>query len=221
MGEYNDELEARAAVWMEAIAPLQAVTFDLDWDAAALLVVDMQRVFLDGSSKVQDAEAVMRRVGDLVRAFQDRGRPVIYTRHLHRDDGSDGGNLLWWWGSIIRESSEGGQLHPVIAPEGDEAVVRKNTYDAFQGTDLQERLDKAGVRDLVVCGVMTNLCCETSAREAFCRGYRVKFVADGTGTAADPMQIATLVNLSYGFAQVVLAEEILEEGTDQSSGGSP
>ena len=211
MGRYGDDLEARAGVWMEAIEPLQAVDFDLDWDHAALLVVDMQRVFLDGSSKVQDAEAVMRRVADLTTAFRDRGRPVVYTRHLHADDGSDGGNLLWWWGSVIRESSEGGQLHPDVGPEEAELVVRKNTYDAFNGTDLQERLDAMGIRDLAVCGVMTNLCCETSAREAFCRGYRVKFVGDATGTAADSMQIATLINLAYGFAQVVLTEDLLGE----------
>ena len=169
----------------------------------------MRRVFLDGSSKVQDAGAVVRRVTDLAAAFRGRGRPVIYTRHLHADDGSDGGNLLWWWGSIIRESSEGGRLHPDLAPEEGEPVVRKNTYDAFHGTDLQERLDGLGVRDVVVCGVMTNLCCETSAREAFCRGYRVKFVADATGTAADSMHIATLINLAYGFCQVVLTEDLL------------
>ncbi len=211
MGRYGDDLEERARVWMEAIEPLQAVDFDLDWDNAALLVVDMQRVFLDGSSKVQDAEAVMRRVADLATAFRDRRRPVVYTRHLHADDGSDGGNLLWWWGSIIRESSEGGQLHPEVMPEEAELVLRKNTYDAFNGTDLQERLDSMGVRDLVICGVMTNLCCETSAREAFCLGYRVKFVADATGTAADSMQIATLINLAYGFAQVVLTEDLLDE----------
>ena len=89
-------------------------------------------------------------------------------------------------------------------------VVRKNTYDAFNGTELAQSLADMGVTDLVVCGVMTNLCCETTAREAFCRDLRVKFVADGTGTAADSMQIATLINLAYGFAEVVLAEDLLE-----------
>ena len=211
MVRYQDELAARAATWMEAIEPLQAVRFDLDWDRAALLVIDMQRVFLAGSSKVADAEAVMQRVSDLAKGFRDRGRPVIFTRHLHADDGSDGGNLLWWWGSIIRESSEGGQLHPDVMPAEAEVVVRKNTYDAFNGTDLDERLEGMDIGDLVVSGVMTNLCCETTARQAFCRGYRVKFVADATGTAADSMQIATLINLSYGFAQVVLTEELLDD----------
>lgn len=211
MVEYNDELAARAVTWMQAIEPLQAVHFDLNWQQAALLVVDMQKVFLDGSSKVPDAEAIMSRVSDLENHFRDRGRPVIFTRHLHKDDGSDGGNLLWWWGSIIREGSEGGEHHPAVRPKEAETVIRKNSYDAFNDTDLDDRLEELAIRDLVVCGVMTNLCCETTAREAFCRGYRVKFVADATGTAADSMQIATLINLAYGFAEVTLTEELLAE----------
>jgi isochorismate hydrolase len=213
---YGDDLEGRAHVWMEAIAPLQAVRFDLDWDHAALLVVDMQRVFLDGSSRVQDAEAVTRRVADLITEFRRRERPVVYTRHLHKDDGSDGGTLMWWWGSVIRESSEGGILHDAIAPREGDLVVRKNTYDAFKGTGLEEDLAGMGITDLVICGVMTNLCCETSAREAFCRDLRVKFVADGNSTAVDTMQIASLVNLSYGFAEVVLTEDLLptDDATD-------
>jgi len=209
VGRYEDDLSGRVPMWMEAIEPLQAVRFDLDWDHAALLVIDMQHVFLDGSSKVQDAESVIARVADLISEFRRRERPAIFTRHLHKDDGSDGGNLMWWWGSVIRESSEGGVLHPAIMPEEGELVVRKNTYDAFNDTELGASLEEMGVTDVVVCGVMTNLCCETTAREAFCRGLRVKFVADGTSTAADSMQIATLINMSYGFAEVVLAEELL------------
>ena len=196
---------------MEAIEPLQAVRFDLDWDHAALLVIDMQHVFLEGSSKVQDAEPVIARVADLVSEFRRRERPVIFTRHLHKDDGSDGGNLMWWWGSVILESSEGGELHKAIMLEEGDLVVRKNTYDAFNGTVLGKTLVEMGVTDVVVCGVMTNLCCETTAREAFCRNLRVKFVADGTSTAADSMQIATLINLAYGFAEVVVAEDLLSD----------
>ncbi len=196
---------------MEAFEPLQAVRLDLDWDHAALLVIDMQHVFLEGSTKVQDAEPVIARVADLVSEFRRRERPVIFTRHLHKDDGSDGGNLKWWWGSVILESSEAGELHKAIMPEEGDLVVRKNTYDAFNGTDLGKSLKEMGVTDVVVCGVMTNLCCETTAREAFCRNLRVKFVADGTSTAADSMQIATLINLAYGFAEVVVAEDLLSD----------
>ena len=60
----------------------------------------------------------------------------------------------------------------------------------------------------IFAGVMTNLCCETSAREAFCRGFRVKFVADATSTGDETMQLATLRNLAFGFADVCLAEDL-------------
>ncbi len=206
---WEDDLSRRARAWMEAISPLNPPRFDLDWGSVALLVIDMQRIFLEGSSKVQDAEAVVSRVQALADRFRERGRPVVFTRHLHRDDGSDGGNLLWWWGSIIREGSPSSEIHPEVAPAEGDQVVRKNSYDAFTGTDLDQRLQAMGVRDVVIAGVMTNLCCETTAREAFCRNYRVKFVADATSTALDGMQLATLTNLAYGFAEVCLAEDLL------------
>ena len=112
---------------------------------------------------------------------------------------------------LAAAAADGGVLHPAIMPEEGELVVRKNTYDAFNDTELGTSLEEMGVTDLVVCGVMTNLCCETTAREAFCRNLRVKFIADGTSTAADSMQIASLINLSYGFAEVVLAEDLLSD----------
>jgi nicotinamidase-related amidase len=194
---------------MEAIAPVNPPRFDLDWDRAALLVIDMQRVFLEGSAKVQDAEAIMLRVRALAERFRERGRPVIYTRHMHREDGSDAGNLLWWWGSIIKEGTTASEIHPDVAPLDGELVVRKNRYDAFTGTDLEERLRELDVGDVVITGVMTNICCETTAREANCRDLRVKFVADATSTAHDQMQVATLLNVAYAFAEVCLAEDLL------------
>lgn len=206
---FEDDLATRARAWMGAIAPLNPPRFDLDRDRAALLVVDMQRVFLEGSAKVQDAEAIMARVRALADAFRRHGRPVVYTRHMHAVDGSDGGTLLWWWGGVILEGSRGSEIHPDVAPEEGDLVVRKNRYDAFTGTELDSRLRTMGVEELVVTGVMTNLCCETTAREAFCRDYRVKFVADATSTASDAMHVATLMNLAYGFAEVCLAEDIL------------
>jgi nicotinamidase-related amidase len=206
---YGDDLARRARSWMEAIAPVNPHRFDLDWELAALLVIDMQRTFLEGSAKVQDAEAVIGRVSDLVEAFKARGRPVVFTRHLHRDDGSDAGNLMWWWGGIIREGSPSSEIHKDLAPQEGDIVVRKNRYDAFTGTDLDRELRDLDVSDLVISGVMTNICCETTAREAFCRDYRVKVMADGTSTASDAMQVASLLNLAYAFAEVNLTSEIL------------
>jgi nicotinamidase-related amidase len=195
---------------MEAISDLNPPRFDLDWDHSALLVIDMQRVFLEGSSKVQDAQALAGRVADLADAFRARGRPVLYTQHMHKEDGSDGTNLMWWWGGLIIEGTPESEISPLVAPADGDPVVRKRTYDAFTGTDLQERLAAIGVKDLVITGVMTNICCETTAREAFCRDFRVKFVADGTSTAADSMQLATLVNVAYAFGEICLTQDLLD-----------
>lgn len=82
-------------------------------------------------------------------------------------------------------------------------MVEKNTYSAFGKTDLEERLVDLGVKEVIVSGVMTNLCCETTAREAFVRGFRVFFSADATATVNEELHEATLKNMAYGFAYLV------------------
>jgi isochorismate hydrolase len=68
---------------------------------------------------------------------------------------------------------------------------------------LQERLVEMGVKEVIVTGVMTNLCCETTAREAFVKGFRVFFSTDATATSDLELHEATLKNLAYGFAYLV------------------
>jgi isochorismate hydrolase len=87
-------------------------------------------------------------------------------------------------------------------------VLRKNQYDAFYQTNLEEILRIKGVTQVVISGVMTHLCCETTARSAFMRGFDVYFLIDGTATYNEEHQLATLLNLSHGFAQPVLTAEI-------------
>lgn len=92
---------------------------------------------------------------------------------------------------------------PEMGRREDEMVVRKDTYSAFRGTRLEERLREMGVEEVIVTGVMTNLCCETTAREAFVRGFRVFFSTDATATSSEELHEATLKNMAYGFAYLV------------------
>jgi len=87
-------------------------------------------------------------------------------------------------------------------------VLRKSQYDAFFGTLLEDTLHKKGVSQVVVSGVMTHLCCETTARSAFVRGFEVFFIVDGTATLNEDHHLAALLNLSHGFATPILAAEI-------------
>jgi isochorismate hydrolase len=88
-------------------------------------------------------------------------------------------------------------------------ILKKSQYDAFYETRLEDILREKKITQLVICGVMTNLCCETTARSAFVRGLNVFFTVDGTATYNEKFHLATLLNLSYGFAALVLVNELL------------
>jgi isochorismate hydrolase len=90
-------------------------------------------------------------------------------------------------------------------------VIHKSTYDAFQGTELQDELISRNINTVVVTGTMTNLCCETTARSAFCKNFDVLFVGDATSTCSDEMHHSSLINLSFGFARVVGTRQLLKQ----------
>jgi len=147
----------------------------------------------------------------LVNVFRKAKRPVIYTRHVHSADGSDAGILGWWWPDMIVEGSWDSEIHKDIKPKSDEKVIMKHRYSAFYNTDLEILLRCQKIEDLVISGVMTNLCCESTARDAYFRDFRIFFVADATGTAYEEMHVASLLNLSYGFAHVTTTESIVNQ----------
>jgi isochorismate hydrolase len=101
-------------------------------------------------------------------------------------------------------------LLDALEPDQCGEIIDKSRYDAFFGTDLDERLRHLDVNDIVICGVLTNCCCETTAREAFVRDYRVFFVADATATINVELHLASLKNLAYGFAYIVNTEDICQ-----------
>ena len=100
---------------------------------------------------------------------------------------------------IVRE------LQPI---EG-ELVLRKSSYSSFHETVLEEFLKSRDSRGLVVTGVLTNLCCETAAREAFSCGFDVFVPPDATAAFNEEMHIASLLNLSCGFAAPLTTDELL------------
>ncbi len=116
--------------------------------------------------------------------------------------------LKKWWNDIITRDNKNYQLSPALYVSGAPVII-KTQYDAFYKTNLAKLLETQKIKQLVITGVMTNLCCETTARNAFVRGFEIFFVVDGTATQNELMHWATLVNLSYGFAIPVLTEEII------------
>ena len=208
-----ETIASKTEEWLERIRPFNRHRLRLKAAASALLVVDMQKFFLDPASPTftPGCPSILPSVKRLVAAFRRAGRPVVFTRHVHHPAGLDGGIMDWWWEGKCLEGSEESEVHPALAPAAGEKVVFKHRYSAFYNTDLETVLRCLKVEDLVVAGVMTNLCCESTARDAYFRDFRVFFPADGTGSVSEEMHLASLLNLAFGFAYVTTAEALAAE----------
>ena len=206
----SESLEARTKLWLQKIEAFNQHQMQLDKQKAALLVVDMQRFFLNPESPTFTCGglAILPTLRRLIHAFREAGRPVIYTRHVHHPDRLDAGIMEWWWEGMCIEGSPESEIHGDIAPLPNEKVIPKHRYSAFYNTDLETVLRCLKIEDLVISGIMTNMCCESTARDAYYRDYRVFFPADGTGSINEEMHLASLLNLSFGFAYVTTADLI-------------
>ncbi len=165
--------------------------------SCALLVIDMQNYF----SSI--AEPIIGNVLSIIETCRSKNMKIYYTQHGHEDDPEDLGMLGKWWGDFIQYGSLAWEFLEVLQPLDSDDVIEKNRYNAFHCTNLDERLKSNNIDELIIAGVMTNCCCETTARDAFVRDYRVFFVADATATVNDELHLATLKNLAFGFAHIV------------------
>ena len=168
----------------------------------ALLVIDLQQYF-DGI-----VAPILDNVLALINACRSARVQIVYTRHGHLNPQKDGGMLATWWGDLIEYGSTAWGLNRKLKPSSSELILDKVRYTAFHGTDLDVWLRQNRVEDLIICGVMTNCCCETTARDAFVRDYRVFFVADATATVNEELHVASLKNLAFGFSYILETEEL-------------
>ncbi len=167
----------------------------------ALLVIDMQRIF-SGLWTGGNAPN-LNRFDALISFAQSLGCLIVRTQHGHVDPRRDGGMLQNWWGSSIICGSPQHAFMKGFEPGPNDLVIPKNRYSAFLNTALKSELEQRRINTLIIGGVMTNLCCETTARDAFCHDFSVIFLADGTATASEAMHRATLLNLAFGFAHIL------------------
>lgn len=218
----TQDLPAKSAAWLERIAPFNQHEMTLSVQRAALLVVDMQHFFLDPESPTFTCGglAILGRVQNLIEAFRKSGLPVIFTRHVHHPDQLDAGIMGWWWEGMCLEGSPESEIHEAIAPLPNEKVIPKHRYSAFYNTDLETVLRVLKVEDIVISGVMTNMCVESSTRDAYYRDYRVLLPADATGSINEEMHLASLLNLAFGFAWVTDTDTILGQLAARSERGA-
>ncbi|MFC2092275.1 isochorismatase family protein [Bacteroidota bacterium] len=182
-------------------------------EKSALLIIDAQKYFLDKTSHayIPSSFAIIPKIKNLLDVYTSMPFPVIMTQHINNEQSAD--MLAVWWGDLITKKDSMFEITPELHDKS-AIIVEKAQYDAFYQTPLENILKEKGITQVVITGVMTNLCCETTARSAFVRGFSVFFTVDGTATYNEEFHKASLLNLSYGFATPVLCRELINHITE-------
>lgn len=179
---------------------------------AALVVVDVQVGFDDPWWGPRNNPACDENIAALVSGFGSTGRPVVFVRHDSVDPGSP-----------LRPGTPGNALKAYLADRRPDLTVVKSVNSSFHGTpDLEAWLRARDISTVVVTGITTNHCCETTARVGGNLGFDVRFVLDATHTfdrqgpdgttmTADELARATATNLHGEFATVVSTREVLAD----------
>jgi ureidoacrylate peracid hydrolase len=190
------------------------VEFAVVPERTALLSIDLQNCFVAGSEP--RGEQVLARVNGLARVCRAAGIPVVHVRHALASTDRSGvlGEIFPGVEELLDRDSETAALHPDLDVDERDLLVEKPHFGAFHGTDLEARLRALAVDTVIVAGIETNVCCETTAREAMVRDFRVLFLSDGTttggvpGLSVDEVQRASLATVGMFFAEVLTVDEV-------------
>ena len=132
----------------------------------ALLIIDVQTGLVAGTEPVYQLDELLENITTLIARARATGTPIIYIQDNDVDE----------------IGSPGWQIHPAIAPQGGDVVIRKPEADAFYGTTLQQEIEVRGISHLIVVGCKSEVCVDATCRRAINLGYNVTLVSDAHST---------------------------------------
>lgn len=135
----------------------------------ALLVIDVQVGMFEEDQPVYEGNQLLKNLETLIAQARSKHLPVLYVQHNEHEGPLTPGSRQW-------------QVHPAIAPQDGDVIIQKWTPDSFHKTNLHDELQKAGIHKLVLCGMQTEFCVDTTCRRAFSMGYEVVLVKDAHST---------------------------------------
>ena len=187
----------------------------------ALLVIDMQNAFVAPGAPVEvpAAREIVPAINRLAGELRARGVPVVWVLH---ENGADGRDWPGFFDAFVRPEDRAAaaqalsrgdplqQLWPQLAVASADVRAVKNRYSAFLGNAcLKPILDERGIDTLLIAGTKTNVCCESTARDAMMLDYKVVMLSDCTAALSDEEHLATLENVIQQFGDVLTADEVL------------
>jgi nicotinamidase-related amidase len=174
----------------------------------ALVIVDIQNdYFPGGAMELVGSEDAAKRAGALLGAFRRAGGPIVHVQHVAGPGAT-----------FFRPGTPGVEIHESVRPAAGETVIEKHHPSAFRETDLLERLRGLGADELVIAGMMTHMCIDTTTRAAADLGFTCLLAHDACATKAlsyggvtvpaQQVQLAYLAALHGTFANVLRAEDV-------------
>jgi nicotinamidase-related amidase len=150
----------------------------------AVLVIDVQSILCTGDLKAFESERVIDRINAVTRKARENAVPVLIIQHETV-------------GGPMDHDTDGWRLASGLEARPTDTYVRKRATDAFHNTELQAHLLARGVKDLVICGLQSDFCVDTTTRRALALGYPVSLVADGHSTVDNPVLSAAQITAHH------------------------
>ncbi|WP_426143739.1 cysteine hydrolase family protein [Pseudomonas sp. DWP3-1-2] len=180
----------------------------IDRKTTALLVIDFQNEYFTGRLPIPDGMKALENTQRLIRFADGANLPVIHVRHVAPKDSP-----------VFAAGSEGVGFHPLMMPRAHDRTLSKTTVSVFASTDLDAELKRAGIKTVIVAGLMTHACVAGAARDAVPLGYSVVVASDATATraitvkdtqsvSADELHRSALASIEDTFGDVMTTERI-------------
>ncbi len=173
----------------------------------ALLVIDVQNEYFDGELPIEYPENSFENIIRAVDSANQKNVPVIVVQHTSSDI----------YSPTFQKGSRGWEIHEDVLKRDHDIIIEKNLPGSFTGTQLESYLLENDVKKVAICGYMTQMCCDTTARQAMHRGFDVEFLDDATGTrdvsnyagdvVAEELHKATLITQAMKFSKVMSTED--------------
>lgn len=200
--------DKQRAPTIRTMSGAQAST-SLPANATALLVIDFQNEYFIGKMPIPDGNKALMNTQRLVSFAHQHKMPVFFIRHIGPANGP-----------LFAEGSKFAEFHPDLQPSGIDRVITKATPSSFVGTDLDKQLKQAGIKKLVVSGLMTHMCVSSTVRDAVPLGYEVIIPEDATATRDlatwdnqivnhAVLQRAALAGVADVFAEIKTTDQVL------------
>ena len=183
----------------------------------AVVVVDMQNGFChpEGSLYAPGSESVIEPIATLVDRAREADAQVIYTRDVHPPEQFEDAHYydeFEQWGEHVLEDSWEADIVAELAVADDDYVLEKHTYDAFYNTELEGWLNARGIRDLVICGTLANVCVLHTGGSAGLRDFRPIMVEDCIGSIEEDHKEYALEHADWLFGEVAESEDLEFDG---------